>query len=264
VIYVCDLNVSHIDNLKEAVKNQGSDTKIIGYKLDVSSESETIALLKRIIKDFGRFDFYFANAGIVSYSDLNTLDLGKYHRTIAVLQTSIVLGLKYGSQAMAVTSESKSQSSGCFVITSSAAAMLPSWADLTYSTAKCAAVALVRSGAVYLSSSNIRVNGIAPGSTRSSLFMTSAEAEKGEPYSLSIAKDEILADYEKRKQGVERVLYHDRISDPDEMAELGVFLVSKASKAINGQVILADNGKTGAALVHNLGEIPPVLPLKVD
>ena len=63
VIYACDLNLSHIDSLKESLQKDGSQTEVVGYRLDVSSEVDTVELLKKIIKKHGRFDFYFANAG---------------------------------------------------------------------------------------------------------------------------------------------------------------------------------------------------------
>lgn len=66
-IYACDLNTAHFDGLKQAVKETGSDCIVEGALLDVSSEEQTLALLKRIVKTHGRFDFFFANAGFANY-----------------------------------------------------------------------------------------------------------------------------------------------------------------------------------------------------
>lgn len=66
-VYACDLNLSSISSLQEACKKTGSDAIVEGRFLDVSDETQTIALLKEIAKRHGRFDFYFANAGFANY-----------------------------------------------------------------------------------------------------------------------------------------------------------------------------------------------------
>lgn len=66
-VYVCDLNTTHFDNLKQVVKELGVECMIHGCFLDVSSEEQTVSLLKTILSAHGRFDFYFANAGFANY-----------------------------------------------------------------------------------------------------------------------------------------------------------------------------------------------------
>jgi NAD(P)-dependent dehydrogenase (short-subunit alcohol dehydrogenase family) len=66
-VYACDLNASHFESLKEAVKEVNRDCFFEGCFLDVSSAEQTQVLLKKIIKKHGRFDFYFANAGFANY-----------------------------------------------------------------------------------------------------------------------------------------------------------------------------------------------------
>ena len=67
VIYVCDLNQSNIESLSGEVKKSASSCMIKGKIMDVSSEDQTVRVLQEIIKESGRFDFYFANAGIANY-----------------------------------------------------------------------------------------------------------------------------------------------------------------------------------------------------
>lgn len=66
-IYACDLNLSYMEDLKKDAKAAGYDSIIVGYFLDVSDESQTVALVKEIIKRHGRLDFFFANAGYAVY-----------------------------------------------------------------------------------------------------------------------------------------------------------------------------------------------------
>ena len=265
-IYVGDLNVDNIDDLQKTVKENGSDTQIYGRILDVSSEKETVSLLQEILRKHGRFDFFFANAGYAILRNIEDLEPAQYDRMIQVMQRAPFLAVKYGSKAMAVTSKEKPECKGSIVVTSSAAGLHASWSDLAYSTAKAGAAAIVRSGAVQLATSKIRVNGIAPGATSTSIFTTSKESEGGETYHVEKTRDEII---EKHIKFCERAglitdrNIHDRSADPDEMGFLGAYLASDAASSINGQVILADSGKTGASLSSQLlGEIPPIKPLQ--
>ena len=200
-------------------------------------------------------------------STIEETSLAQYDRMTDVMQRSVMLALKYGSQAMAVISESKPEPKGSFVITSSAAAFLPGWSDISYSTVKTAVRGLVSNGAFQLSSSNIRVNGIAPGATRSSVLTTSRFAESSQPYALEESTSDILKQHKMfcDEAGIDDgFYYHNRVANPEEIAHIGVFLISDLSSAINGQVILADSGKSGGALGETLvGRIPPVSPLEL-
>lgn len=63
-VYATDLKLGNISSLQEEVLAAGSLCKVHGQVQDVSSEEQTIAVVKAAIADYGRLDFYFANAGI--------------------------------------------------------------------------------------------------------------------------------------------------------------------------------------------------------
>ncbi|KAL4810596.1 hypothetical protein BDV18DRAFT_155208 [Aspergillus unguis] len=268
-VYACDLNTSHFDDLKAAVKETGSDCIVEGCLLDVSSEEQTVAVLKKILKAHGRFDFYFANAGFANYRNLNDITPNNWQRAISVMTTSCFYAIKYASQAMVVTSKEKPQPSGNIILTSSCAAFLGAYADIAYTAAKGAVNSLVESGSVQLSASNIRVNGLAPGFTRTSILTSSQNAEKGSEYGLKQTQHEIQHNHEWffQRAGLRenRQYYYNRLQEAEEMAYLGVFLASDLSAAINGQTILADSGFTAAATKEACtGPVPPVKPLELD
>jgi len=66
-VYACDLNMGSIPSLQEEVKKLGYACQIEGRLLDVSSEEQTVAVVKEITKKHGRFDFYIPNAGFANY-----------------------------------------------------------------------------------------------------------------------------------------------------------------------------------------------------
>jgi NAD(P)-dependent dehydrogenase (short-subunit alcohol dehydrogenase family) len=122
---------------------------------------------------------------------------------------------------------------------------------------------------VQLSASNIRVNGIAPGFTRTSILTSSQIAENGSEYTLKESTKEIQGNHEWffERAGLRnnQQYYYNRLQEADEMANLGVFLASDLAVSINGQTILADSGFNIAATKEACtGVVPPVKPLELD
>jgi NAD(P)-dependent dehydrogenase (short-subunit alcohol dehydrogenase family) len=127
---------------------------------------------------------------------------------------------------------------------------------------------LVSSASVQLSSSNIRVNGVAPGFTKSSILTVSKDAENGE-YQNDAKQEEMKQNhmwfFERAGLLKAPEYYYNRLQDPGEIANAQLFLASDMSSAINGQMILADSGKTSAATGESCtGPIPPVKALDLS
>jgi NAD(P)-dependent dehydrogenase (short-subunit alcohol dehydrogenase family) len=184
------------------------------------------------------------------------------------MQTGPFLALKYGSQAMSVVSDQKPQAKGNIIITSSCAAFAGAYADAAYTAVKKACIGLVESGSVQLAASGIRVNGIAPGCTASSILTSSKKAETGSEYKTEATKEEVAATHAEffERGGLfepeQKHKFYNRVADPDEIANLACFISSDLSLAINGQVILADSGKTlaatGEGFTGPVGAMPPL------
>lgn len=191
---------------------------------------------------------------------------------------------------MAVTSEAKPVSEGSIVVTSSAAGSNPGFGDIAYcesqscsvrplimpanmvppAAAKSTAIGLVRSGAVNLSASNIRVNGFSPGVTQTAIFANSDNAESAKEFSASGTEEEMKESYRAfaASKGIDTdakpPYYYLRVSQPDEMADIGIFLASALSTSVNGHVIDADNGAAVCGLASSyLGPVPQITPLDV-
>jgi NAD(P)-dependent dehydrogenase (short-subunit alcohol dehydrogenase family) len=128
---------------------------------------------------------------------------------------------------------------------------------------------LVNAGSVQLSASNIRVNGVAPGATQSSLLTNSQYVIKGDKFHVTSDEKTMKESFAKyiSDKGVEaqQQYYYNRVAQPDEIANIGVFLASSLSSAVNGQVIIADSGKTAGALGESyIGAVPAVKPLDLN
>ncbi|KAH7148224.1 hypothetical protein EDB81DRAFT_650100 [Dactylonectria macrodidyma] len=243
-VYATDLTLSNIASLQQEVKDSGSRCIVHGEVLDVTSEEQTISVLKKAVSTYGRFDFYFANAGVGNYRSLQDTDAAYYDRAISVMQRSFFLAIRYGGQAMSSTSAEKPHIGGSIVVTSSMAGVIGGVSDISYSTAKAAACNMVKAGAVQLSATHVRVNAIAPGFIKTSIAATSQ------------VFDAVMG-----SQVTDSPYYYNRVPGPEEIANIGVFLVSDLSASINGQNIVADSGKTVAALGETvIGPIPAMKP----
>lgn len=196
------------------------------------------------------------------------------------MQRSFFLALKYGGQALSTTSSDKQSPGGSIIVTSSMAGVNGAVSDISYcefrepeqhlsnfissntikATAKAAVASMVRPGAVQLSGSHIRVNSIAPGFVRTSIVATSASTFAGQAFDENLDTGAIKDAFDNtlgRYEGVK--YYYERIPEPIEIANIGVFLASPLGASINGQNIVADSGKTVAAFRDTI--IAPIQPL---
>ncbi|GJC80611.1 3-alpha-(or 20-beta)-hydroxysteroid dehydrogenase [Colletotrichum liriopes] len=171
------------------------------------------------------------------------------------MQRSFFLALKYGSQAMSTTSNDKNSARGSIVVTGSMAGVSGAVSDISY------LAGMIKSASVQLSASNIRVNAISPGFVRTSIAATSGSTVSGNAFDEKLTKDMAENVFESimGNGGVE-TYYHDRIPEPVEIANLGVFLASDLAASVNAQNIVADSGKTAAAFGESI--IQPIKPMK--
>jgi len=116
--------------------------------------------------------------------------------------------------------------SGSVVAMSSIMGVAYGWDEhVHYSAAKSGVVGLVRGLAVELARAGIRVNGIAPG------YIRTAQALSPE-HSLG-------------PEGLERAaafIPMGRVGEPDDIADVALFLASPAARYLTGQVITVDGG----------------------
>jgi NAD(P)-dependent dehydrogenase (short-subunit alcohol dehydrogenase family) len=196
---------------------------------DVSREADVAALVDRAASEFGRLDCIFNNAGFGGvHGELPDLDLGDYYRrTVDVLFTGVLAGIKHASRVM------KPQRSGSIISTASVAGVRGGYGGHVYSAMKAAVINLTRSAALELGEHGIRVNAICPGFIATAIFVNSRNFS-----------------YEQRQQFIQELeqatpsgssSVH-RVGRGRDIADMALFLAGDESTFVSGQAIAVDGG----------------------
>lgn len=199
-------------------------------RADVGEERDIEALVAFAVKEFGRLDCMFNNAGFggVGGSILETPVEG-FDNTLRVLLRGVFLGIKHAGRVM------RAQGGGSIISTASVAGIGTGFGPHTYSAAKAAVIHLTRSVAMELGESNVRVNCICPGGIATPIFGGAMGMNR--------------SDADKSVEGIAEILSKmqpiPRAGRPTDIASAAVFLASDEGAFVNGHALVVDGGLTG-------------------
>lgn len=189
------------------------------FKCDVSQGAEVKKAVDETVKEFGRIDFAFNNAGIEGEQSV-TPDCTEenWNKVINVNLKGVWLCMKYQIPQML------KQGGGSIINCSSIAGLVGFPGIPAYVASKHAVIGLTKTAALEYAKSNIRVNAICPGVIQTPMIdrFTHGEAQ--------IKKQ--LADGEPVG----------RIGQPEEVAAAALWLGSSASSFVTGHSLVVDGG----------------------
>ncbi len=178
------------------------------------------SVVARVETAHGALDVVVANAGIAHKAPLAELSDEKWQQTIDIDLAGVFRTIRAAMPGM------RKRRSGAVIALSSIMGVAYGWDEhIHYSAAKTGVVGLVRGFAVEVARDGIRVNGIAPGYIRTAQAL-STEHSLG-PDGLEAAATFIPLG---------------RAGEPEDVADVAVFLASDAARYITGQVIVVDGG----------------------
>ena len=189
-------------------------------KLDVRSTQDADALVAAVEKQHGAIDCIVANAGIAHKVPLPALTDEKWDHTFDIDLKGIFRVIRPALAGM------RKRKKGAIVCVSSIMGVAYGWDEhVHYSSAKAGVVGLVRGLAVELAREGIRVNGIAPGYIRTAQLLS---------------KEHSLGPDGAEKAG--EFIPMGRIGEPEDVADVILFLASNAARYMTGQTVVVDGG----------------------
>jgi L-fucose dehydrogenase len=190
-------------------------------QVDLCHADACLDAVDRTIKAFGRIDALVNNAGV---NDRVGLEHGGPQEFVASLQRNL---LHYYNMAHYAVSHLK-KSHGSVVNISSRTAVTGQGGTSGYASAKGAILALTREWAAELLPYGIRVNAIVPAEVMTPLYRQWLESFPKEEAKLSTT--------------ISKIPLGKRMTQPDEIAAMAVFLISSRAAHITGQHIFVDGG----------------------
>ncbi|MFA6022197.1 MAG: SDR family NAD(P)-dependent oxidoreductase [Rhodospirillales bacterium] len=187
--------------------------------LDVRSTEGADAVVAAVEAKHGKIDTIVANAGIAHRVPLPHLTDEKWDHTFDIDLKGIYRIVRPALAGM------KARKSGSIVALSSIMGVAYGWDEhVHYSAAKAGVVGLVRGLAVELARDGIRANGVAPGYIRTAQLLS-------KEHSLGPDAD---------KAG--EFIPMGRIGEPEDIADVILFLASNGARYMTGQVVVVDGG----------------------
>jgi NAD(P)-dependent dehydrogenase (short-subunit alcohol dehydrogenase family) len=201
---------------------EGSGGRALAFRADLSEEGDVVAAIAAAVERFGRLDVLHNNAALTDseFLDRDTavpdLALDVWERTMAVNLRSQMLMCKHAVPEMA------RGGGGSIINMSSGAAFKGDRTRTAYGVSKAGVHALTMYVATSHGKRGIRVNTVVPG-----LILTGAVRAHLD---------------EKMLAGLERSTLTPYVGQPDDIADLVVFLATNESRYITGQTIVIDGG----------------------
>ena len=213
------------DALDEALRAIGSN-RVSGCAADVTRAADNQRMFEVATERYGGVDIFLANAGIEgAVAPIVESREEDFDRVMAVNVKGVWLGLKSAIPALAA------RGGGSIVITSSVAGLSGTPGIAPYGTSKHAVIGLMRAAARECAPMNIRVNTVNP-SPVDTRMMRSLEAGMS-PDDPEAARERIAAN-----------IPLGRYAQPDDIAQVMLFLASDDAGFITGGIYKADGGSS--------------------
>ncbi len=191
---------------------------------DVTSDDDAQRYVKTAVERYGRIDIYLANAGIEgNVKPIPDYPIEVFDRVIAVNVRGVWLGMKHVIPVMA------KGGGGSIVITSSTAGIHGYPGASAYVTSKHAVIGMMRTAALECAPLKIRVNTVNPAPIETRM-MRSLE-EQFAPGHSGQAKEQFQS-----------TIPLGRYGQPEEVADVMLFLASDQSRFCTGGVYMVDGG----------------------
>ncbi|SDG93407.1 gluconate 5-dehydrogenase [Winogradskyella thalassocola] len=203
---------------KAVTEYKAEGLKVFGYLFDVTDEAQVIDNIKKIQNEVGHIDILVNNAGIIKRTPLEDMEVKDFEQVLKVDLVSPFIMSKHIVKGMIRRKEGK------IINICSMMSELGRNTVGAYAAAKGGLKMLTKNMATEWSKHNIQVNGIGPG------YFATTQTEPirvdGHPFN-----DFIISRTPAGRWG-----------NPEDLQGTAIFLASKASDFVSGQIVYVDGG----------------------
>ena len=211
-IVVAELDEAHGKQTVDEILALGYEARFI--QTDVADFEDVQAAVDFAAGTYGRLDIMFNNAGIGVNKPLLDHEPADYDRVVKVNQYGVFYGILAAGRKM--------KTKGVIINTASVFAFMASPGVIGYHASKGAVKMMTQAAALELAPYGIRVVAVAPGGTDTPIIQGYKDAGLAE----------MMANQQMRR----------KLQTPESIAEIVAFLASDAADAINGSVVMTDDG----------------------
>jgi NAD(P)-dependent dehydrogenase (short-subunit alcohol dehydrogenase family) len=189
---------------------------VLPVHCDVTKEDDVAAMIDAAMEEFGRVDAVLNVAGIGMGAPIHKVTMEQYDTVMDVDLRGVMLGMKYGIQAML-----NGGHGGAIVNWSSVGGLNAAPYTSVYSAAKAGVIAVTKAAAVEYGAKGIRANAICPG-----FILTEIMGAAGLQHDPGMVEKAALG----------------RAGEAHEVAEVAAFLASDKASFVSGAIIPVDGG----------------------
>ncbi|MGO9061346.1 MAG: SDR family oxidoreductase [Candidatus Binataceae bacterium] len=216
-VAVSDLNLEGCEETVAMIKKIGGEA--VTVKCDVSKTDQVQAMVRQVVKTYGRLDCGFNNAGVSpSGGRIGEVPEDDWDFVIAINLTGVWLCMKYElAQMMA-------QGGGTIVNTASIMGLVGERRTGAYCAAKHGVVGLTKTAALEYARRNIRVNAVCPGSTMTPMMMKGFQKDS------------------RREEAYKESHPLGRLGTPEDIGAAVVWMCSDEASFVTGIALPVDGG----------------------
>lgn len=202
-----------VNKALESLKKENSSWEVSGYYPNLMNAEEVEETINKIKEQYGRIDILVNNAGVSDSTKIDDYTAEQFSKIMQLNVNAIFNAVMPTSKIM------KEQGGGCILNTSSMVSICGQPSGVAYPASKSAVNGLTWSLARELGPSNIRVNAVAPGITKT---------------------DMVAALPEQMIQPLINAIPLRRVGEPEDIANAFLFLASDMASYVTGEILSVD------------------------
>ena len=202
-----------VNKALSSLKAKNADWEVEGDYPDLSDAGAVKAAIQKVKDKFGRLDILVNNAGMSDSTKVEKYEEGQFDKVMRLNVNALFNAIQPAVEIM------REQGGGCILNTSSMVSISGQPGGVAYPTSKFAVNGMTLSLARELGPSNIRVNAVAPGITKTDM--------------VAALPDQMI-------QPMIAAIPLRRIGEPEDIANAFLFLASDMASYVTGEILSVD------------------------